>query len=37
MAYFPANATFEGCLADLHAAAISNPGQCAFLLTATQG
>jgi aromatic-L-amino-acid decarboxylase len=25
-AYFPANTTFEGMLADLHAAAVSNPG-----------
>lgn len=28
MAYFPCNATFEGGLADLHAAMISNPGAC---------
>lgn len=26
-AYFPANVTFEGLLADLHAAAVNNPGE----------
>jgi len=26
-AYFPANATFEGLLGDLHSAAITNPGE----------